>query len=113
MQGRTRRVALAAAFIAVLAAACGTDLNGLPTEWRFDNRTNGPVTIIWERQDGQRVELTTVAPGERGSVSVNQYGNPRYLCDDGEMVAIDRAGLELDRWPTTCGIVAIPVPTPG
>ena len=101
-----------AAVIAAIATACGTDTNGLPTDWRFDNRTNGPVTIIWERDDGQSVELTTVAPGERGSVSVNKFGNPRYVCDDGEMAAIDRAGVELGRWSTTCEIVAIPLPTP-
>lgn len=101
-----------AALLAAGTTACGTDTNGLPTEWRFDNQTERPLTVVWERDSGERVELTTVEPGARGTVSVNRYGNPRYVCEEGEIAALDPDGVEIGRWPTTCEIVEVPVPTP-
>ena len=88
--------------LAITVAACATDLGGLPTDWMVINRTGQGLTILWERASGEVVELGDVGNGERLRVSVNEYGNPRTVCDDGELVAIGDDATEVARTPTFC-----------
>lgn len=88
--------------IAVVLMGCGSDLDGLPTYKHVENRTDEAITIVWQRETGEQIELVEVAAGESASVRFSGYGNSQYVCDDGELVAVNPAGGEVARSPTNC-----------
>jgi hypothetical protein len=98
----------------VVVAGCTTD-ERMPTYRDFDNRTGQTVTVVWERGGGERVTHATLAPGETAYVTMNDFGDPRQVCGEGDEVALDLAGRELIRRPASCGsvwIIRVPaVPT--
>ena len=91
---------LLAAVLAV--ASCGSDLGGLPTYKAVDNRTDESITIVWLRENGDRTELAEVPAGKSASVHMSAYGNSEYVCEDGDLVAVDAAGREVARSPMNC-----------
>ncbi len=94
---------LALPVLALFVVGCmTTDEGGLPTDWVFDNRTDDVITVVWERDSGERVELIELPVGREFRVNVNQYGNPRETCGDGDLVALGPNGEEMARRPTTC-----------
>ena len=56
----------------VVLAACTSDRNGLPTYRDFDNRTGVAVTVVWERNDGERVTQASLEWGGVSSVHMNE-----------------------------------------
>lgn len=82
--------------LALLVVGCmTTDEGGVPTDWVFDNRTDDVLTVVWEREFGERVELIELPAGKKFWIHVNDYGNPRQACDDGELVALGSGGQEV------------------
>ena len=93
----------------VVLAACATDRSACrPRD--FDNRTAPAVTVVWERAGGERVTLATLAAGGTSYVHVNEFGDPRDVCGDGDLVALDASGKELIRTPASCDRWVIRVP---
>jgi hypothetical protein len=86
----------------VTLAGCGSDLDGLPTYKAVENQTDQAITILWLRESGEQTVLAEVPAGKSASVHMSAYGNSRYVCDDGDLVAVDPAGREVARSPMNC-----------
>jgi len=103
-RARAVRIASALTILLLVASvvACGSDLEGLPTYKAVENRTDEAITVIWLRESGEQTVLVEVPAGKEASVHFSAYGNSKYVCDDGQLVAVDPAGDEVARSPTNC-----------
>jgi hypothetical protein len=104
------RSALTILPMVVAVAGCGSDLDGLPTYKAVENRTDEAITIIWLRESGEQTVLVEVPAGKEASVHFSAYGNSKYVCDDGELVALDPSGHAVARSPTNCSPWVIETP---
>jgi hypothetical protein len=86
----------------VMLAGCLTEVGGLPTYWNFQNRTETPITVTWDRENGERIQVVIIEPGGTRAVDIDKFGNSRDVCDDGELVFTDGFGVEVMRGPMTC-----------
>ena len=108
-----RSICGAALVIAATIAGCA-DGDGLPTGRFFENRTGMDITVVWERGSGERTPQATIPAGETRTIGMNQFGKPRNVCDDGDVVILGPSGDELIRRPASCDpwIIRLPaVPT--
>lgn len=91
-----------ASLLTLALVGCVTDIGGLPTYWNFDNRTQDTVTVIWHRESGEQVDITTIEAGEAATVDVDRYGDSRDVCSDGEFVFTTAAGEVVMRGTMSC-----------
>jgi hypothetical protein len=105
-----KSIAIAAFFVAFVISGCA-DVDGLPTVRAFNNQSGQDVTVVWVRKNGERVPQATIPAGETRTVGVNQFGNPKDVCLDGDVVAIAPSGEELARREASCEPWTIESPT--
>jgi hypothetical protein len=105
-----KSIAAAAFLVAFVISGCA-DVDGLPTVRVFNNLSGQDVTVVWVRKDGERVPQATIPAGETRTVGVNQFGNPKNACLDGDVVAIGPSGEELARREASCEPWTIGAPT--
>jgi hypothetical protein len=97
------RSAVTTLLMVVVAAGCGSDLDGLPMYFNVENRTAEAFSIVWHRENGQQqILVVEVSAGKWVPLHVNEYGDPEDVCGDGELVAIDPAAREVARSPMNC-----------
>jgi hypothetical protein len=104
------RVLALATVIAFWVAGCGSDLGGLPTTLNLENQTGIPITVIWVRKNAKPVNHGRIANGEALQVNMNQFGNPKDVCLDGQLVAYDDRGTVLLKSGAPCGPWVIRLP---
>jgi hypothetical protein len=102
----------AAAFVVAFVLSSCADVDGLPTVRAFNNQSGQDVTVVWVRKNGERVPQATIPAGETRTVGVNQFGDPKDACLDGDVVAIGTSGEELARREASCEPWTIGTPTP-
>ena len=91
-----------AAATALWFGGCGSDLGGLPTTLILENETGSPVTVIWVREGADPVNHGRIANGETRRVDMNQFGNTRNVCSDGQLVVYDDRGTVLLKGGAPC-----------
>ena len=96
-----RALALATA-IAFWVLGCGSDLGGLPITLNLENQTGIPVTVIWVREGADPVNHGRIGNGETRQVDMNQFGDPRSVCSDGQLVVYDDGGRVLLKGGSPC-----------
>ena len=98
---------------AVWVGGCGSDLGGLPTTLILENETGSSVTVIWVREDADLVNHGRIANGETRYVDMNQFGNSKDVCSDGQLIVYDDRGTVLLKGGSPCQPWVIRLPGQG